>query len=420
MHVMEPNKDRGQPSPTVYRQHKGTSGNAWKDSIERDVFALVLAGTCGWIAMNTVPEALLLLLIAPLFWATARNRWWAGAAVAVFVMAAGWSVVPAVPVYFAGEVLPAVGVLALAMVGIVNALPWTLLWSTQGRGWRALAALVLVTIPPLGLLGWASPLNAAGLVAPPGSGWLGLALTVIILMLIVHYRRLAQALIPMTLLATAGLLALGWTPQPQESERAAGRDLNLPALPVMNARAVVERQQLLLHAVQDVTAEIWVLPESIAGEWSFAEPLWRQYQDEMKTKEQGGWVGALLYKDDQRYANGMIGLGVFEGMVYRQRFPIPWAMWRPFMKSGAEAHMGDDSVLVTAQGRIGFLVCYEQLIVAPILQTLWARPDMVLAPTNAWWAATPQIQNMQRATLKSWSRLFATPIVTALNSPFGH
>lgn len=395
------------------------SGAAWRivRATGQDVLHLAMAGACGWLALNTVPAALALLVLAPMFWASARNRWWAGAAMAAWVMGAGWSVVPAIPVYFGEQASLWLALAALAVVGFINATPWTLLWARKGRGWRLLVVLVLITAPPFGWFGWASPLNAAGFIAPPGSGWLGLLFTVGLLLVAVRSEWMARAWIAATLVVLAMAIALGWDPDGPQATDVAGIDLELPALPMTHAAALVERQRVLRAATEEVRETTWVLPEAIAGEWSFAEPMWDLLSEKQKAAGRGGWVGAMLHEDSESFHNVMVGVGIFQGQVYRQRYPIPWAMWRPFSAQGARAQPLAPSVLDTPAGRLGFLVCYEQLIVAPILQTLFEGPERILAPSNAWWAATPQIPAMQRTTMRAWSRLFAVPIVTAINEP---
>ena len=55
------------------------------------------------------------------------------------------------------------------------ALPWTLVWCSDERQalWRAAAGILLSVIPPLGIIGWASPVLAARN-SFPGQGWYGL------------------------------------------------------------------------------------------------------------------------------------------------------------------------------------------------------------------------------------------------------
>src|SRR5690606_10234462 len=61
---------------------------------------------------------------------------------------------------------------SLAFVS-VHAVLWTSL-PGRGRTVRYAAAAVLMSVPPFGIVGWAHPITAAGIVFP-GWGWWGLA-----------------------------------------------------------------------------------------------------------------------------------------------------------------------------------------------------------------------------------------------------
>jgi len=65
--------------------------------------------------------------------------------------------------------------------------------------------------------------------------------------------------------------------------------------------------------------------------------------------------------------------------------------------------------------RYGVLVCYEQLLLWPVLQTYAERPALILAPANAWWSQETSIPEIQKTVLRAWARLFDVPTVTAFN-----
>jgi len=94
--------------------------------------------------------------------------------------------------------------------------------------------------------------------------------------------------------------------------------------------------------------------------------------------------------------------GYTERLSYAQRVPVPLGMW----------HVGDQGngyplmlhfppTIRVWNRRAGILVCYEQLSFWPAIQTLAHNPDMLLAPSNVYWAANTPIQrfSMWRARL---------------------
>lgn len=100
--------------------------------------------------------------------------------------------------------------------------------------------------------------------------------------------------------------------------------------------------------------------------------------------------------------------------------PVPVSMWQPWLSwigegDSARAHFLANPI-VTSQGRrIAPLICYEQLLVWPVLQSMLHAPDMIVATGNGWWTAGTSIVGIQRASAEAWARLFGVPLVMAFN-----
>lgn len=65
---------------------------------------------------------------------------------------------------------------------------------------------------------------------------------------------------------------------------------------------------------------------------------------------------------------------------------------------------------------IATLICYEQLLVWPILQSAMSGPDLFVAPANGWWTVGTDIVAIQIAATTAWARLFNLPLVIAVNT----
>ena len=65
--------------------------------------------------------------------------------------------------------------------------------------------------------------------------------------------------------------------------------------------------------------------------------------------------------------------------------------------------------------RIAPLICYEQLLVWPILQSMAHRPDLIVAIGNGWWTAGTSVAAIQKASSAAWARLFGLPLVVSFN-----
>ena len=65
--------------------------------------------------------------------------------------------------------------------------------------------------------------------------------------------------------------------------------------------------------------------------------------------------------------------------------------------------------------RVAPLICYEQLLLWPILQSALHRPEAIVAIGNGWWATGTAIPLIQHASVEAWARLFGLCLVTAIN-----
>ncbi|MGI9069776.1 MAG: hypothetical protein ACR2JB_00220 [Bryobacteraceae bacterium] len=67
------------------------------------------------------------------------------------------------------------GLAAWLAAAMLLATPWPLAWTRRRVQllWRVPLALIATVVPPLGLIGWASPLTLTGFVFP-GTAWFGL------------------------------------------------------------------------------------------------------------------------------------------------------------------------------------------------------------------------------------------------------
>ena len=61
------------------------------------------------------------------------------------------------------------------------------------------------------------------------------------------------------------------------------------------------------------------------------------------------------------------------------------------------------------------LICHEQLLVWPVLHSILAGADMIVATGNVWWAGETNVIDIQRATIQAWAALFDLPLVTSFN-----
>jgi hypothetical protein len=171
----------------------------------------------------------------------------------------------------------------------------------------------------------------------------------------------------------------------------------------------------MVHEAAGEGARVAILPESAMGFWTATtERLW--------TKELTGTaidvIGAGALVDLDGYDNVMVGLtGQGAEILYRQRMPVPLSMWQPWTEGGAHTHFFANPVYEFAGLTVAPLICYEQLLIWPVVQSMLFDPDIMVATGNAWWTGDTNIVAIQRSSAQVWASLFGIPLVTAYNEP---
>ena len=66
--------------------------------------------------------------------------------------------------------------------------------------------------------------------------------------------------------------------------------------------------------------------------------------------------------------------------------------------------------------RVAVLICYEQLLVWPMLRSALERPTLLIAASNEAWTAATRVPAIQHGCARAWARLFGLPLVSAINS----
>ncbi|MBE0581926.1 MAG: conjugal transfer protein TraB [Devosia sp.] len=378
----------------------------------RHSILVVASATLGIVGWSGNPLTLPMAMVFPALWSLAGSRVGAAVIAAAYFLGASRGLPEGVSIFFGSDLLLGLVLWVIASVAFVAV--HAACWTAQD-GWpapfRYFIANVLMSVPPLGIVGWANPLTAAGIVFP-GWGWLGLAMAMALLMLATtKHRWPAVAVVGVFSLASAGL----WV-EPESRPGWIGIDTNFSA----GREQYADHQQQvatigLVKAAAATGASFIVLPESALGIWTpTTETLWRTSLEGVPVTVVGG--GVMLQASG--YENLMITVtpgGSDE--AYRQRMPVPVSMWRPWSTGGAGADFFSNAVVELTGVRLAILLCYEQLLVWPVLHSMWMKPDIMVATGNAWWTGSTNILPIQRAASVAWSRLFNVPLTMAYNAP---
>ncbi|MCG5486323.1 MAG: conjugal transfer protein TraB [Sinorhizobium meliloti] len=376
------------------------------------VIASIVAGTIGWSG-----HVLLLpvVLVFPVLWSRARTRSVAALVSAGYFLAASRGLPQGVATFYATDLWPGLLLWLCASVSfvVVHAVLWT---EHSGiRPYRYLAAAALMAFPPFGIIGWAHPATAAGILFS-GWGWWGLVATTAGLI------GLVTRMWPAVAIALTGSWlwsAANWT-APKLPDGWQGVDLELRSS--LGRDASIQRHRDLIATVKNLGSEgirNVVLPESALGFWTpTVERLWVKAVQGTHISV----VAGAARVDAEGYDNVLITLSADGGRVlYRERMPVPGSMWQPWrswlaISGGARAHFFNNPVATVSDRQIAPLICYEQLVIWPVLQSMLHDPDLILAVGNGWWTKGTSIVAIQRASAVAWAKLFAKPLVLSFNT----
>ncbi|MGZ2505181.1 conjugal transfer protein TraB [Rhizobium leguminosarum] len=377
------------------------------------VFASTVIGVVGWSGH------VLLLPVAlgfPVLWSISQTRSVAALVSSGYFLAASRGLPQGVATFYSSDLWQGLLLWLCACLSFVAV--HSVLWTKHAgvRPLRYLLAAIIMAIPPFGIAGWAHPVTAAGVLFP-GWGWWGLGL------ITAGLAGLATRIWPAAAIALTGLWlwsAAIWT-DPKLPEGWRGVDLHLGAS--LGRDAGLHRQRDFIATFRNAAsdgARFVLLPESTLGFWTpTVERLWTS-----GSRDTGATViaGATVL-DAAGYDNVLVAIDRKgeSSILYRERMPVPGSMWQPWRSwfgesGGARADFFANPVVSVGASRAAPLICYEQLIVWPLLQSMLHDPDLVVAVGNGWWTEGTSIVSIQRAATTAWAKLFAKPLVIAFNT----
>lgn len=353
--------------------------------------------------------ALMFLMPAIAFAQPSRQR--AFLAALTYYAGASWAIIPAIRNFFGPDAGPASGVLLWLAAAALLALPWPLVWSPRRHQafWRIPVGIILGVVPPLGIIGWASPLLSAGLLFP-GTAWFGLAATLLLPALLIVSPRVAAT--GTALCAVCANIAFPGTPKPPPGWESV--DTNLHADTTL---AEFQSAQWLQQRALVSRATVIVFPESVVPTWTEAtESFWQPTLAALRASGKTVVLGVCTpHTGKPGYENRALIAGAEAGN-FTQRIPVPLGMWKPLSNGGVPLHPFASGPAAIHGRRVAVLICYEQLLPWPFLMSLVERRDILLGMANDRWAGSTPIPSCQQASLKVWARLFRLPFLLAANS----
>jgi hypothetical protein len=308
---------------------------------------------------------------------------------------------------------------------LLLSLPFAVLWSRNSlwRPWLYLLAVLVAVVPPLGLIGWISPLSGSGALFP-GLGWIGLLLM----------AGLSAAFVVRSVRWSAGVLVLAFSANVvalysgvAAPARWSGVDTHFSRLGSGGADdagqvlGALRRVQWVGQFAASVPVNsVVVLPETVVGSLGADAALNLSPADEaLAARGSRVLVGAELPLSDGRYENALYVLGAKKGEQRSavQSIPVPVSMWKPWARDGAVADVfGNGGLLEVGGVRAATFICYEQLLSFSLLKAMMmGKPDVIVGAANLWWVTDRSIPIIQKQMLGWVGRLFGVGVVTAGN-----
>ena len=384
-----------------------------------------------------------------------------------YYTAALWPIIPGLEAYWKSET-PLIPLLLWVVTAILLSLPWTLAWTSRRLHclWRAPLALLATILPPLGVIGLASPITGTGYLFP-GAGWAGLVtvalLPGIVLSTQVLGSRLRGAVLFFTICFFVGVASgdrlrhLGDAAPPRGWVAVDTRfgDVSEPYRDYAAA-------QFIQRKAATSSARVVIFPESVVPRWSEAtKSFWSKTLDQCRRRGQILAIGAGLPADtksksqklndlkaydfgaaidtlrhmniqqtlpvvrsrsfsnwtrpQQPIDNTMLIVGA-ESATFYQRVPVPLGMWRPSSRISVPLRLNAPGVVALDNERAAVLICYEQLLTFPILASMRQHPTVIVGISNTFWVDRTTIPVYEANAIRSWAKLFRLPYLLAINS----
>jgi len=386
---------------TIQKLHLPDTGNS--------LALLALAVLIGGLGWGGNPALHFLALLYPFVYIHSRRR--LDTLSAVFYYAAStWPIIPGAQSFFqTGHHLGKPIAIWIAITAL-GSLPWILFYHRRFLPLSAIAALLALALPPIGLVTVAHPLIATGLWFP-GTRWFGLALPLI---LIAAHKRLETPLV-FAVLILASLAVYARFARPMADPHIVAVNTNFESNVGSGAQVVEHRLQQIALAHPNT---LLIFPESVIPDWSAAhDARWASTFAQLNTQHTGILIGTTIpIPNTMASRNVLLSRGYSEHLSYVQRVPIPLGMWQlGDPRRGFPLSLRFPAAIRVWTRRTGVLLCYEQMTFWPAVETMARTPEMLIAPSNLYWARETSIPAIQHLASQDWADLWAIPLYEARN-----
>jgi hypothetical protein len=368
--------------------------------------------------LATIP----LSLVAPLLVYRAKSKMHAYATMFAYYAAASWPIIPGARVFFGRDGTPLIGLFLCVGAASLLALPWGLLFTRKPFKASLFVPLciAIAALPPLGVIGWASPLISAGALFP-SSKWVGLAFITAFLSLF-RFKPLSS-LVCLTFCAL--LFHLHYTePRLPSGWEAVNTNFGGVGQGEPDFATEYNMHQSLQRTIGKSRSTVLLFPEHLIAHWNEStDAFWEETLTPLPAQHRTILIGAGVNPpaplrnppSPNLYLNVLLARGEENSAVYQQRIPVPLGMWKPISNDGVPLSLFTRGTIRIRDQNAAVLICYEQLLVWPFVSSALEHPTILLTSSNSYWARGTLIPAIQQSTTASWARLFHLPVLSASN-----
>lgn len=392
----------------------------------------VVIGYAAWLA----PETISLILFLPVAASFAKRRLEV-AALMIGYFGIGNIELPHMVARFFAHPSPLIEFGAPVALTLLTSLPF-LLYAPRAKPWLRgatyIAALAVLTLPPVGLFAWRNPLLVAGELYP-GAKVLGLVLASLLLGSIAAMRGAqgaprARALVPLALLVAAGWFLFAG---PHANYRVTfGPTLNWAAadthlIPETTAHADTLRTEKTVAAITDISTLPWVtviiLPESAVSPYRPVDELLMIEASTKALRQKRALVfGAVIVSPDGKtWQDAIMGAGTLAApdgaprVLHEAIIPMPVGNWHLGFPGGAPLRMFASDAGNVDGTPVAWSLCYEDTLVWPHRYLLTGNPRALVSVANDWALAGTRAARAQQISVTLLARLAGVPLVRAVN-----
>jgi len=409
-----------------------TKMKPWKDRL---LYVCSVSGyILGLVGWNTGFHGYFVLLFVPVVWFVLPNRRIVFLFIFFYYLGATKELLLGTYQFFDGNLAQALFLWIMQQAILTTG--WLIFWKKNVQGFPSITLRLLATyfittfIPPYSFIGLAHPITCAGYYFP-GTQFLGIALLVLLTssvstIVVSHKYGSAQKahtnikVLFIVLVISCFICNLTYKKKVMFADWV-GVNTALGKYPQDYFKIYQRHLELKKLAEEQINKgkKVIIFPETIAGKWTKIEKhLWNDI--DLYAKEKGAVIllGIQQVVSKTRYDNALVVLGDkshTSNEIIKARMPMPIGNWRPFTKWSATLNFNEGNTILNDKPT-AVLICFEEMLVWPILQSMASHnPEVIMTTSNIWWAKGTKIADIMDQTTLMWGRLFGVVVLGAIN-----